>query len=121
MNLTLCKFSVWIITIRGIIQAISEHVIAEDALAGRDKGIGVEEATDCGIVITGLEIIESQLLDSLFAMVAFFCAGIARRYPCCYVEFNMSCHNSVFGQRAVPVFGLTLFLAKRHSFYSTTN
>ena len=69
--MTLCKFSVWIITIRGIIQAISEHVIAEDALAGRDKGIGVEEATDCGIVITGLEIIESQLNRIDIALAAY--------------------------------------------------
>ena len=54
MNLTSCKFSVWIITIRGIIQAIGKHVIAQNTLAGGDESIGVEEASDCGIVITGL-------------------------------------------------------------------
>ena len=37
-----------------IIPAIRKHVIAQDALAGGDECISVEEATECWIVITGL-------------------------------------------------------------------
>ena len=36
------------------IVAIHKHVIAEEALAGGDEGVGVEEAADGGVVITAL-------------------------------------------------------------------
>ena len=50
-------------------------------MTGGDEGIGVEEAAECGIVITALEVIETQLLDSLLAIAPFFYAGIASCYP----------------------------------------
>ena len=64
----------------GIVSTVSKHVIAQDALAGGNEGIGVEEAAYRGIVITALEVIESQLLDSLLAMAPFFRAGIVSCY-----------------------------------------
>lgn len=36
-----------------IIPAVGEHIVTEHPLAGGDEGIGIEESTDCGIVITG--------------------------------------------------------------------
>ena len=54
-----------------IVQAIRKHVIAQDALAGGDEGIGVEEAAYCGIVITALEVIESQLNRIDIALAAY--------------------------------------------------
>ena len=40
-----------------IIKAVGKHVIAQQALAGGDEGIGVEEAAQFGIIIAGLEVI----------------------------------------------------------------
>lgn len=40
-------------TIDRIVIAIGKHVIAEQALAGGDEGVGVDEPTDLGVVITG--------------------------------------------------------------------
>ena len=41
----------------------------EDALAGAYKGISIEESADCGIVISGLEIIEPGLGIVIIAAV----------------------------------------------------
>ena len=45
-----CRISVY----HRSIVAIGKHVIAEEALAGGDEGVGVEEAADGGVVITAL-------------------------------------------------------------------
>ena len=37
------------------------HVIAEQALTSRNKRIRVDESTDFGIVVSGLEVIELGL------------------------------------------------------------
>ena len=50
----ICPFSSRIAVLYRIIPAIGKHVIAQYALAGGDEGVGVEEATDCGIVIAAL-------------------------------------------------------------------
>ena len=41
-----------------IIPTVGKHIIAQDALTSRDKCIGIDESTQFGIVITGLEIVE---------------------------------------------------------------
>ena len=41
-----------------IVVAVSKHVIAKDALAGGDEGDSVDKSADCGVVITGLQVIE---------------------------------------------------------------
>ena len=48
--------------INRIIPAISKHVIAQEALSGRSKRIGIEESTCFGVVITALEVIESNFV-----------------------------------------------------------
>ena len=48
--------------INRIIQAIGEHVVAKNTLAGGGVGVGVEEAADCGVVISALQIIEPGFL-----------------------------------------------------------
>ena len=77
-----------------IIPAIRKHVIAENTLAGGDEGIGVEEATDLGIVISALEVIESQLLDSILAMTPFFRAGIVSCYS--FNRYRRSSDSGLF-------------------------
>ena len=54
-----------------IIQTVGEHVIAEDALAGGDEGIGVDKSADGGIVITGLQVIEAGILGKGLAKTTF--------------------------------------------------
>ena len=39
--------------------AVGKHIIADDALASGDEGVGVDEAAEVGIVIPGLEVIEA--------------------------------------------------------------
>ena len=41
----------------GIIATIGKHVIAQQALASGNEGIGVKEAAQFGIIIAGLEVI----------------------------------------------------------------
>ena len=41
--------------------AIGKHVIAQDALAGGNERIGVDESAQFGIVIPGLEVVERGL------------------------------------------------------------
>ena len=50
------------------IVTVSKHVIAKDTLTGAGEGIGIEESTQFGIVITGLEIIEARLCNGTLAM-----------------------------------------------------
>ena len=42
-----------------IVEAIGEHVIAQDALAGGDEGVCADEAAHLGVVVAGLEVIEA--------------------------------------------------------------
>ena len=55
-----------------IIAAVGEHVITEDALAGGNEGVGVDEAADLRIVITGLQVIEAGILVGILAKTPFF-------------------------------------------------
>ena len=53
--------SIWIKAHDGIIIAVGKHVVAQDALTCRGKGIRIQESTQVGIVVTGLEVIELGL------------------------------------------------------------
>ena len=64
-----------------IISAVGEHVIAQFALAGGDKSVGVEEAAEVRIVISALQIIEPQLFGCKYAIVPFFSVEIVSCYP----------------------------------------
>ena len=46
----------------GVIVAVGKHVIAEQALAGGNKCVGVDEPPDLGVVITALEVIQPRLI-----------------------------------------------------------
>ena len=50
------------------IVTVSKHVIAKDTLTGAGEGIGIEESADLGIVITGLEVIQTGLCSGTLAM-----------------------------------------------------
>ena len=56
----------------GIISAVGKHVIAEDALAGRNKYVGIDESTNLRIVITALQVIQPGILGEKLAMRPFF-------------------------------------------------
>ena len=56
-------FAAWISLDKGIIPTIGEHVIAGEALAGGDIGIGIDEAAYLGVIISGLQITEPSLGD----------------------------------------------------------
>ena len=51
--------SAWVTTVYWIVAAVGKHVITEDALTCGNEGVGVDKSADCGVVITGLEIIEA--------------------------------------------------------------
>ena len=48
-----------------IITTIRKHVVPEEALASAAIGVGVEEALNNGVVISGLEVIEAGLYKIL--------------------------------------------------------
>jgi len=54
-----------------IIATICKHIVAEEVLAGGGVGIGIEEAANLGIVISGLQIIEPGLYWGLVAIGPF--------------------------------------------------
>ena len=64
-----------------IVIAIRKHIIAQQSLAGGDEGVGVEESTPCGIIITALEIIEPGFIYTLLAaeanlpLIKAYCLG----------------------------------------------
>ena len=45
-------------TIHRVIKAIGKHVIAEDTLAGRSEGVGIQESAHFWVIIFALEIIQ---------------------------------------------------------------
>ena len=53
-----------------IIEAIGEHVISQNALAGGDEGIGIEEAGEGGVVVAGLEVVKPRFLVVDIASIA---------------------------------------------------
>ena len=44
-----------------IIPAVRKHIVTQEALSGAGVAVGVEEALDDGIVISGLQVIEPRL------------------------------------------------------------
>ena len=56
-----------------VVSAIGVHIIAGQALAGGDEGIGVDKSADCGVVITGLEVIEACFSSGIVAIGVVRC------------------------------------------------
>ena len=50
-----------------IICAVRKHVVTNQALAGGCKGIGVDESANVGIVVTGLQVVQSGFSDTACA------------------------------------------------------
>ena len=55
----------------GVIPTIGKHVIAENTLAGGNEGVGVDEAGDFGVVISGLQVIEPGILGGGLVMLPY--------------------------------------------------
>jgi hypothetical protein len=49
----------WIRIIDRIIKAIREHIMSENALAGGSEDIGIDESAEFGVIIAGLQVIET--------------------------------------------------------------
>ena len=45
-------------TICWIALTIGKHVVAQEALAGGDEGVGVEETAESGVIISTLQIVK---------------------------------------------------------------
>ena len=52
--------SAWITAICRIIPAVGKHIVAQEALAGGGKDVGVDESAEAGIVIAGLEVVQTS-------------------------------------------------------------
>ena len=59
--------SAWVTTVYWIVAAVGKHVITEDALTCGNEGVGVDKSADCGVVITGLQVIEAGISVVLVA------------------------------------------------------
>ena len=51
--------------------AIGKHIIAEDALPGSSKFVGIEESAGFGVVVAGLEVIQASLFNAHLATRPF--------------------------------------------------
>ena len=58
-------------TVNRIIVAVGKHVVAEDALAGGNEGICIDESAYLGIIITALQVIEPGILGGRLAKRQF--------------------------------------------------
>lgn len=59
-----------IFTIGRIVPTIGVHVVAQEALAGGDEGVGIDKSAELGIVISGLEVVQLRFLGIVLAMMA---------------------------------------------------
>lgn len=53
-----------------IVPAVRKHVVPEEALAGAGVGVGIDEALDDWVVISGLQVIETGLYGRVVAIEA---------------------------------------------------
>ena len=54
-----------------IIVTICKHIVTQEALSGRSKGIRIDEPANAGIVISGLEIVEPGFSEVAVAVLVF--------------------------------------------------
>ena len=64
-----------------IIPAVGKHIVAEDALAGRNKDIGIDESTNLRIVIPALQVIQSGILSGRLAIQSNFTCRSSHAKP----------------------------------------
>ena len=58
-----------------MIPAAGKHIIAEDALAGGDEGVGINKSAQLRIVITGLEVVQAGFSVEYVATIGCFARG----------------------------------------------
>ena len=51
-----------------VVAAVRKHVIAKDTLAGRCECVGIDESTDSGVVIPGLQVVQASVLGADMAI-----------------------------------------------------
>ena len=63
-------FSCGIRACNRIVVTIRKHIVPQEALAGTGVAVGVEEAAQRGVVVSGLQVIEAHLLIRVVAVGA---------------------------------------------------
>ena len=53
------------------IPAVSKHIVPQEALSGRSKGICVDKSSDAGIVVTALQVVEPGFSGGAVAVLVF--------------------------------------------------
>ena len=54
-----------------IIATVCKHIVAQEILTSRSKGIRIDETADAGIVITALEVVEPGFSGITVAVLVF--------------------------------------------------
>ena len=71
----------WVCAINRIIPTIRKHIVSEQALAGGNEYVGIEEPAPFGVIIPALEIIEPGFIYTLLAaeanlpLIKAYCLG----------------------------------------------
>jgi len=74
-----CRRSYLVKISNRIIQAVGKHIIAQDALSGRNERICIDESAHLGIVISGLEVVECGLSVLVLATTAIYTQSVPTR------------------------------------------
>ena len=53
------------------IPAVSKHIVPQEALSGRSKGICVDKSADAGVVISALEVVEPGISGGAVATMVY--------------------------------------------------
>ena len=59
-----------IAAVHRVVEAVSEHIATQHAVAGSNHTVCVDESTDLGIVITGLEVVQLCIFRIVLAIAA---------------------------------------------------
>ena len=71
----------WVCAINRIIPTIRKHIVSEQALAGGNEYVGIEEPAPFGVIIPALEIIEPGFWDRLVATRAILNPAPSGGFP----------------------------------------
>ena len=53
-----------------IVPAVGEHIVTQETLTSRNIAVRVDETAGGGVVVAGLEVVESGLLVRVIALMA---------------------------------------------------
>ena len=80
------KRSTAINEITWVVVTIGKHIVAQESLICAYKNIGIEEPTQRGVIVTGLEVVEPELTNVVVA-ARLFSGHLGQRF-CGYPRIN---------------------------------